>query len=93
MLTYTDLQRLRLPEYFRALCDQHNRREFTLISKSRRWTVEYSNGFFAGVGWKSFVQAHDLSTYHTLVINPNVHIEFRIMVFDPNNCERIYSWY
>ncbi|KAI8536006.1 hypothetical protein RHMOL_Rhmol10G0221300 [Rhododendron molle] len=84
---------LSLPQYFRALCDQHNRREFILISKSRRWTVEYANRFFTIVGWKSFVNAHELLTYHTFVLNPNVHIELHTMVLDPNNCEQIYSWY
>ncbi|KAI8530445.1 hypothetical protein RHMOL_Rhmol11G0058800 [Rhododendron molle] len=83
----------RLPQYFKALCDQHNRKEFILISRSRRWTVKYASGFFTGVEWKSFVNAHELSTYHTIVLNPIVHVELHTMVFDANNCECIYSWY
>ncbi|KAI8574209.1 hypothetical protein RHMOL_Rhmol01G0336900 [Rhododendron molle] len=93
LLAYTDLQRLKLPQRFKTLFDQHSRKEFILISKSRRWTVQYANGFFNVVGWKSFVHAHKLSTYHTLVLNPNVNVELHTMVFDANNCKRIYSWY
>ncbi|KAH7866280.1 hypothetical protein Vadar_018068 [Vaccinium darrowii] len=71
-LKASDLQKLYTTDRFRNFCNMHGHEELTLVMKYRKWTINYINGFFTGVGWKDFIDVHELKPSNVLILTPDI---------------------
>lgn len=67
--------------------------QFSVRTNRRSWDIWYAGGYLQGLGWESFVAAHELEVDDTLIFSVDVDLCLKAMVFDQYGCERVYFWY